>query len=463
MVTAATAAEAVLGAMLIDARCVPEVMDLPSPEDFSGTLERRIFETFRELWLDRQVIDPVIVEARLGGLDYRPRLAELMQNTPTSANVLEYARILKDQAQLRRIQEACMQIVSVGTDLSRARDILSEAAGLLVEHQADRDRSYGELLNELLDRQMDKTPPDWLDWGIPAMNERLMVGPGDFVVLGADSSVGKTALALQFALSMAKAGKRVGFFSYETSLASVTNRLAANDADVPLRRVKQKRLSRDEIARIINAGGRGEKLPLRILETARYTVDDIRAKTISRGFDVIFVDYVQLIPSRERSRYDVVTEVSMSLHRLAQELKITVIGLSQVTVPELDKKGERRYISMDDLRESRQLKQDGEIILLLDLSNVKDRDSNRVLIIAKNKDDAIGRIVLHFDPHHMRFTYVPPVEGTDEKASRERVEAMDRNREDKLRKEAEKNKTAIDGQGVFYEMKAGEDDEDLPF
>lgn len=449
--------------MLIDARCVPSVMDVLRPEDFDDSLDRRIFETFRELYLDRKPIDPVLVEAALGGEVYHNSLAQLMLDTPTAANVLEYARILKDQNKLRQIQAACLEIASSSVTLDRARELLSEAAGLLVEHQADRDQSYGELLQDLLDRQSDKTPPDWLDWGIPALNDRLMIGPGRFVILGADSSVGKTALALQFAMSMARAGKRVGFFSYETSLSDVTDRLASNDADVSLRQLKQKRLSRQDLARIVDAGGRGEKLPLRILETARYTTEHIRAKTLSHGFDVIFVDYVQLIPSRARDRYEAVTQISMALHRLAQDLKITVIGLSQVTVPELDKKGNRRYISMDDLRDSRQLKQDADAVLLLDLSNVKDRSSNRVLIIAKNKDDAIGRIVLSFDPHHMRFSYVPPVEGTDEKASRERVEAMDRNREAKLRKEAEKNKTAIDGQGVFYEMSDEEDDEALPF
>ena len=449
--------------MLIDARCVPSVMDVLRPEDFDDSLDRRIFETFRELYLDRKPIDPVLVEAALGGEVYHNSLAQLMLDTPTAANVLEYARILKDQNKLRQIQTACLEIASSSVTLDRARELLSEAAGLLVEHQADRDQSYGELLQDLLDRQSDKTPPDWLDWGIPALNERLMIGPGRFVILGADSSVGKTALALQFAISIARAGKRVGFFSYETSLADVTDRLASNDADVSLRALKKKRLGREEIARIINAGGRGEKLPLRILETARYTVEDIRAKAIARQFDVVFVDYVQLVPSRARDRYEAVTQISMALHRLAQDLKITVIGLSQVTVPELDKKQERRFISMDDLRDSRQLKQDADAVLLLDLSNVKDRDSNRVLIIAKNKDDAIGRIVLSFDPHHMRFAYVPPVEGTDEKASRERVEAMDRNREKRLRKEAEKNRTALDGQGVFHEMSDGEDDEALPF
>lgn len=455
--------EAVLGSMLIDSRCVPAVMDLLRPEDFSDSLRRRIFETFRELWLDRRPIDPVIVESKLGGSDYREKLAALMAATPTAANVLEYAKIVRNQAKLRQIQTACLEIVSADTDLDRARELLSEAAALLVDHQGDRDLSYGELLSDLLARQKDSTPPDWLDWGIPALNERLMIGPGRFVVIGADSSVGKTALALQFALSMAKAGKRVGFFSYETSLSDATDRLAANDADVSLRRMKQKRLSREELARIVSAGAGGEQLPLRILETARYTVEHIRAKTIARQFDVIFVDYVQLIPSKARDRYEAVTQISMALHRLAQDLKITVIGLSQVTVPELDKKSGRRYITMDDLRDSRQLKQDADVVLLLDLSDVRDRSSNRVLIIAKNKDDAIGRIVLSFDPHHMRFAYVPPIEGTDEVASRKRVEAMDRNREEKLRKEAEQKKTAISGQGVFRELSDADDDEPLPF
>lgn len=463
MVTGAgSAATAVLGSILVDPRCVPELMTILSPEDFPDSLHRRIFEAVSELYLARSPIDPVLVLDRLGSESYRDTLAKLMQATPTAAHAGEYARILRDQHSLTEIQAACMEICASGVDLARARELLAQAAALLVDRPDDRDKSYTDLLHDLLDRQADRTPPDWLDWGIPALNARLMIGPGRFVIIGADSSVGKTALALQFALSIARAGKRVGFFSYETSLEDATDRAAANDASLVLRRIKSKQLGREEFARVADAGGRSEKLQLRIIESARFTVADIRAKTLARQFQVIFVDYLQLVPTRQKERYEAVTEISMELHRMAQELGVTVVGLSQVTVPEAPKKGPRRYITKDDLRESRQLKQDADAILLLDLSNPEDWDSNRVLIIDKNKDDARGRVVLAFDPKYMRFTYVPPVEGTDAKASRERVEAMDRNREKRLQEEAARGKTQIDGQGSFADL---EDDAGgpLPF
>ncbi len=455
----------VLGSMLIDERCVPVLMQQLTPEDFTDSTNRHVFEAIRGLFLARRPVDPVLVLAELdGGPAYEQRLAGYIQATPTAANCEEYARILRERRQLRQIRDAVYPLIEPLSEetvnLPKARELLAKAAAALIERQSDRDMSYTDLLQDLLDRQNDKTPPDWLDWGIPALNEKLQIGPGRFVILGADSSVGKTALALQFALAIARSGKRVGFFSYETTLPDATDRLAANDADVSLGRAKRRKLSRDEILRITDAGGRSNRIPLRILETARFTVEDIRAKVIARQFQVIFVDYVQLIPTRQTDRYQAVTQISIGLHALAQELGVTVVGLSQVTVPETDKKGNRRYISKDDLRESRQLKQDADVILLLDLADPKDRNSNRVLQIEKNRDGPLAHLVLSFDPAHMRFSYVPPVEGTDDAASRKRVEAMDRNREDRIRKEAEKGRPAMEGQGTFEEL---DDDGELPF
>ena len=450
-----SAAVSVLGSMLIDDRCVPVLMQQLSAEDFPDGELRHVFEAIQSLFMERKPVDPVTVLDRMGSPAYEKLLGRLMADTPTAANCEEYARILRDQRQLRQIQSACMAIVSDTSDLQEARALLAKAAALLSEKQADRDMSYTELISDYLDRQNDKTPPDLLDWGIPALNQRLLIGPGRFVILGADSSVGKTALALQFALSMARS-KRVGFFSYETPLRDAADRLVANDADVSLSRGKARKLNAQEIARVSAAGERSDKLSLRIMETATFTVEDIRAKTLARGYQVIFVDYVQLIPTRQADRYQAVTQISIGLHALAQELGVTVIGLSQVTVPETDKKGNRRRITKEDLRESRQLKQDADAILLLDLADPKDRDSNRVLQVEKNRDGPLGRLVLSFDPHRMRFAYVPPVEDPDLAASRERVEKMDAKREERLQKEAERNKTAIDGQASFRDLADGE-------
>ena len=346
------------------------------------------------------------------------------------------------------------------TTLQDARELLTKAAGLLVQKQANRDRGYGDLIADLISRQ-DSTPPDYLDWGIAALNGKLHAGPGRFIILGADSSVGKTALALQFALKIS-VKKRVGFFSYETTLADATDRLMANDADVSLGRLKGKHLTDKEMDAIMAAAERSNKRQLRVMETARYTVEDIRSKTIARGFEVIFVDYVQMIPTRRKDRYEAVTEISIGLHAMAQELGVTVIGLSQVTVPETDKKGRRRYISKEDLRESRQLKQDADVILLLDLMDPTDRNGYRVLQIEKNRDGPLAHMVLSFDPSRMRFGYVDPPESDTDKRSRERCERMDAKREAQREKELrtdEQKKL----QGSLLEGWTDVEEGDLPF
>lgn len=451
----------VIGSMLIDDRCIPELMQELTADDFADNDTRHMFEAIQAIFLRRGRVDSTTVLGQLQEEGYTEKVLAIMDLTPSAANCMEYARLLKDRRQLREIQATCMQIVSVGTNLEEARGILMKAAGMTVQKQADKDQGYGDLIAELIGRQQDKTPPDFLDWGIKALNEKLQAGPGRFIILGADSSVGKTALALQFALAISQR-KRVGFFSYETTLADATDRLIANDADVSLGRLKSKHLTAEETDAIMKAGMRSDKRKLRILESARYTVEDIRAKTIARGFQVIFVDYVQLIPTRKKDRYEAVTEISIGLHALAQELGVTVIGLSQVTVPEKDKKGRRRYISKDDLRESRQLKQDADVILLLDLADPTDRGSNRVLQIEKNRDGLLAHFVLSFNASRMRFDYVPPPEDSADARSRERYAKMDANREAK-REEERRDAEWRERQGSFFTELTDVEEGDLPF
>lgn len=461
----ANSAEAsVIGSMLIEPKCVPELMQELTAEDFTDGTLRLYFETIRRNFLQRIPLDIVTVVSSLGVGEeaqnrHAAKMVDLMTMTPTAANCLYYARIIRDRRQLRQIQAACAAAAQ-GKTLEDARELLTKAAGLLVQKQADRDKGYGDLIAELVSRQ-DKTEPDYLDWGIPALNEKLHAGPGRFVILGADSSVGKTALALQFALQISKR-KRVGFFSYETTLADATDRLIANDADVSLGRLKGKHLTDEEMDAIMEAGERSDKRQLRILETARYTVEDIRAKTIARGFQVIFVDYVQMIPTRRKDRYEAVTEISIGLHALAQELGVTVIGLSQVTVPDTDKKGRRRYISKEDLRESRQLKQDADVILLLDLVDPAIRSGDRVLQIEKNRDGPLAHLFLSFDPSRMRFSYMEPPESDADRKSRERCEKMDANREakrEKERREAEQKER----QGSLFTEWEDVNESEIPF
>lgn len=395
---------AVLGSLLLDpGRLAGQIFHRVSPDDFYDPVKRNLFSAAREIFFEQSPLDPVTLVERAGSA-YGQAVAEIMRATPTASNWEEYVRLLKDGAALERMRRLGDRLGEISS-AEDGRKLLAEAQQLLSTRPGRRCQSYQEMIGSFLDRMGDPTPPDYLDFGLDALNKRIKLGRGRFVVLGADSSVGKTAFALQLAYGVARSGKRVGFCSYETSIEDAADRTIANTTGAELADIKGKRIGRRTIELAMSEGKAAAKIPLYVLETAGCTVDELRAEVLCRQLDVVFVDYVQLIPgARNRSRFEVVTDTSMQLHTMAQQLGVTVIALSQVTPPDVDKDGKRRRLRKDDLRESRQLINDADCILMMDLDNPKDPKSDRILIVDKNKDGPLGRLRLTFDPAHMRFT-----------------------------------------------------------
>ena len=294
------AQRAVIGSLLIDGRCVGEVMQSARLEQFGDEAMRHVFEAARDLWLGSRPLDAVTVLSAAGA-EYEGLLRECMNETPTVANLGAYLEILRDSARLGSMQSAAARIL--GTDSVREAEEAWEKIGEQLRESEDvEDLSWGELVGDYLDRMSDKTPVRYLTWGIEQLDQIIQVSRGKFVVLGADSSVGKTALALQFAYHMASTGLRVGFFSLETDKESLTDRLMAEKqvAGINLPRTKAKALSREDLRRATAAGVRSDEISLRIIRKAE-TIEQIRSRTLQRRFDVIFVDYMQLIdaPGRE--------------------------------------------------------------------------------------------------------------------------------------------------------------------
>lgn len=391
----------VIGALLIDSGCTGEIMQRARPEQFGNQTLRHVFEVARDLWLDNKPVDIVTLLAALGE-DYRATLADCMKLTPTVAYFSAYLDILRDAAKLNALQNAATEISLAGS-LAEAESAWERIGEQLQESEDVEDLSWGELVSDYLDRMSDKTPPRYLSWGIEQLDRIIQVSRGKFVVLGADSSVGKTALALQFAYHMASTGIRVGFFSLETDKESLTDRLMAETqvAGINLPKTKAKALSSEDVRKATEAGIRSENVPLRIIRKAN-TIEQIRARTLQRRFQVIFIDYLQLIDAPGRERWEIVTQISMRLHRMAQQLGVTIVGLSQLTPPD---KTQKRAPSKDDLRESRQLKHDADVILLMSLGTDGEKEW-RELQVAKNKDGRLGRMRLLFDPEHMSFRYL---------------------------------------------------------
>lgn len=444
----------VIGSMLLGTpEIVAQIVKQLKPEDFIDPTLRTVYSAARELYLNRKPVDPVMLVESLGTA-YNDTILQIINLVPSAANWQHYAAQVKDNRQLMDIQAAVIGIVSSGVTLKEARELLGKASKLLLSSDTVREATYAEIMAEFVERQLDPTPPDYLDLGLAPLNKRVRIGPRRFVVLGAESSVGKTAFALQLARSIAVSGKRVGFFSYETAKEDLGDRVAANVLGVPLSAAKDKLAPPDALKRA-EAESEKDSLPLKVIETAKWTIDDIRVKILTEGFDVVFVDYLQLIPVPQKERWQAVTQISMDLHALAQETGAIIFGLSQVTPPQPDKKGWRPWINKHNLRESQQLNQDADLILLLDLCDVKDRSSDRVLIIDKNKDGGLGSLVLQFSPDFMRFTPVTPAE--DHPYNRVMAYIRGVNKE----RQAEKRAQEEPQQVSFREYV--EDDGDLPF
>ena len=388
-----------IGSALISPQIVGEMVQEVRAEDFDVPELRTLYSALRTLFLSGRPVDPVVLLAETGEA-YKDTVRAAMNLTPTAANWRAYAKVLRESAALRRMQEIGAQLAEA-VDLADARRILASAEPLMLDRPGIKTQQIGELLADFLRRMEDKTPPNYLEWGIRQMDEKLTAEPGDFIVLGADSSVGKTALAVQLAWNMAARGRRVGFFSLETSARKLADRIVSQRAKVELARIKHKHMSVQDYRGVADVGRASNRICFDVTEAAGFGVADLRAVTLANRYDVIFIDYVQLLSAEGRERWEIVTKISMELHTMAQQLGVAVVALSQVTPP--DKRSGGKAPSKDDLRESRQLKQDADIILLMSLEDRENNLSARWLAIAKNKDGPLGKIRLDFDPDHILF------------------------------------------------------------
>lgn len=449
------AQSAVIGSLLLASDKIGgEIMRRLRPEDFRDSSLRTLFSAARQIWLEQKPLDAVTLRDRVGAA-YTDLIASVLQTTPTAANWDAYCDIVRNDARLSELQDLAHRVL-LCDKADEARELLLRMQGTLAQRESIKITSFDEMAANFFDRMSEETPTDFLDWGFPALNEQLHITQGRFVVLAAESSVGKTALALQIAKGLAMSGKRVGFFSLETSAPDAADRMMANAGDVSLTRIKQKRLDADAIRRLSREAEAMFGKTFELIESAGCTVDDIRAVTLMRSYDVVFVDYVQMVQSDQKEASDQVRAVSLGLHTMALQLGCTVIGLSQVTPPPKNQKGKRPELSKDNLRESRQLIHDAEAILILDLSDLNDYNSNRIFKVDKNKDGPCCRLTLSFDAAKMRFGYVPPMEDSEAARSRKYVETMDRNAAQRDAKKAAKSRTEIDGQADFYDL---DDDE----
>lgn len=383
----------VLGSALIEPSLVPKVLHQTRPADFSGPC-KTVYAAMRKLFQEGKPVDVITLAAALGK-DYRQFLVEMMQITPTAANLDGYIGLVRERSRIMSVQDIANQILTT-EDIEQIRSLLEKANGLMVDKSSLRITTMEDALKSFMARHTGEVK--YLTWPISELNDRLYSEPGDFILVGGRPSAGKSALSLQCAEYWAK-NMKVGFFSLETNPEKLFDRLMASHAGLSMDVIKRNTISGSQWDNICAMTNDIISLNFEIVLAANMTPSDIKSVTMMRGYQLIIIDYVQLIQSTGSNRTEQVTNISLALHRMAQDMRVTVVALSQ-----LKRKGDDSAPDSSDLRESGQLEQDADIIMMLKLEDQDKPDGDRKMYITKNKEGTCPMIRLAFDGSHQRFS-----------------------------------------------------------
>ena len=405
----------VLGSMLIDEAAVGPVMMAVSEEDFLTQEAKRVFQAIRTRYTRGEPVDPLLIAADLGDA-YRPVLAKYIDETVTAANAEHYAQALKRTSRLYRLRRLGEEL-SQAADEDACRALIDRGNLLLCERPGVRQLTMEQGFREFFARHDPKHPPEYVKWGLGGLDQEVHAAGGDMVVIGGYPSAGKTAFALQIAFAMART-RRVGFFSYETAADKLHDRTVACQAQLSFRQIMTGKLEEADFQRVYELRSRLTAPGLELIEASGMTVSAIGSYAMAHHYDVILVDYLQKIPAARGGRplndFERVSQVSSGLQQLGRSTGKVIIALSQLSRMERRKDGSILPPTMASLRQSGQIEQDADVVLLLYKAVPDAPLSQRVLDVVKNKDGESGRhMMLDFDGDKQRFskadqTYIPP-------------------------------------------------------
>ena len=428
----APAEQAVIGSMLIDARCIPEVMEKLKAEEFYIKRNRDIFETISAMFSYGMTVDPVTVldQMKVRGVyedSCDAYMAELMRVTPTAANVLEYAAILRDRALLRHLGETADEINKMVYEGAGEADSMLEAAERMI-YGLRKGRTVGGLVpistvvQNVVEELSEAAESGKKFPGLPsgfADLDRMILGlnKSDLILVAARPGMGKTSIALNMALHVAMNSKMaVVNFSLEMSREQLCTRLLASESFVDLKKLQTGQLSEAEWRKIAAATASIGATDMRFDDNPTVSVADMNAACRRvPNLGLVVIDYLQLMQSAggrsgytNESRTQAVSDISRMLKIMAKELNVPVICLSQLNRANEGRQNKRPMLS--DLRESGAIEQDADIILGLyrdDYYNNETETPNVAeCIILKNRRGETGTVELRFLPEYSAFSSI---------------------------------------------------------
>ena len=425
----APAEQAVIGAMLIDPRCVPEVLEKLKSDEFYVKLNRDIFETMYAMFAYGQTIDPVTVldQMKVRGV-YQDQcesyLAEIMRVTPTAANVMEYAAIVRDRALLRRLGEAADEINSMVYEGAGEAETMLEVAERKI-YALRQGRNVGGLMpvsavvqnvfDNLSETAASGNKIPGLETGLPDLDRMILgLNKSELILIAARPGMGKTSIALNILLHVAmNLNKTVAMFSLEMSREQLVTRLLSRAALVPSQNLLTGQLSEQQWRDIADAAQTLSMTDIRIDDNPTLSVSEMNAQCRRLPkLDLVVIDYLQLMQSAgsghswsNESRTQAVSDISRMLKIMAKELNVPVICLSQLSRANESRQDKRPILS--DLRESGAIEQDADVVIGLYRDGYYNKESTNPnlaeAIILKNRKGSTGTVELSWLPEYTTF------------------------------------------------------------
>lgn len=417
------AEQAVLGALLLNWEAMANVVSILRPDRFYSLQNQVIFEAM--LKLDSKntkgdtisLINELTVEGNLdkaGGTAY---IASLTDTVPSSANIDYYAQMVLDRAARRDMIKIASEMKASSFDLGKDADALLDSAEQKIFSLAEKNETteiYGA--RQIMIKEIELIEARYKSknqfTGIPTGFAKLDIYTSGFqnselIIIGARPSIGKTALALSMIQNIA-CEKRIpcGFFSLEMPYESIGMRLLAQEARVPMQKIRSGMLKMDDVKKIQEAAGRWFEAPLYTIDTPNMRLLDIRAMArrlvMNQGVKIIFIDYIGLITTEDPTApvFEQISEISKSLKALARELSIPIVVLCQVA-----RDAEGQEPNLAQLRGSGSIEQDADVVMFLHRDRLKEEVTAQEgkIILAKQRNGATGDIPIMFLPAYSKF------------------------------------------------------------
>ena len=425
----AEAERAVIGSMLIDPRCVPAVLEKLKADEFYSKRNRDIYETMYAMFSYGQTVDPVTVldQMKVRGVwdeGCEGYMAEVMTLTPTAANVLEYAAIVRDRALLRRLGEAADEINNMLGEGSGEAEVLLEAAERKI-YALRQGRNVGGLtpvsavvqtvFDEMNAAAASGNKFPGLPTGFPDLDRTILgLNNSELVLVAGRPGMGKTSIALNMALHVGMTqGKTVAIFSLEMSREQLVLRLLSRAALVPLQNLLTGQLSDQQWRSVADAAQTPGATDIRIDDNPTLSVADMNAQCRRlNNLGLVCIDYLQLMQSSgsghswsNESRTQAVSDISRMLKIMAKELNVPVVCASQLSRANESRTDKRPLLS--DLRESGSIEPDADVVIGLyrdGYYNKECEDPNLAeAIVLKNRKGQTGTVELRWLGEYTSF------------------------------------------------------------